>query len=105
MVLHLPAPIAIYFAAEDAEACGRCLAHDAVVHDERRTIEGIAAIVAWRAESRRKYNHTVEVLDVAERDGKTVVTAKVSGNFPGSPVNLDYAFGLRGDKIASLAIA
>jgi hypothetical protein len=37
-------------------------------------------------------------------DGKTVVTAKVSGNFPGSPLNLDHVFELHGDKIASLEI-
>jgi len=54
-----------------------------MVHDEGRTIKGIAAIKAWRIEAGEKYHHTVEPLSVTERDGKTVVTAKVSGNFPG----------------------
>ena len=74
-----------------------------MVRDEGRTIKGIAAIKAWRNETGGKYPHAVEPLSVTERDGKTVVTAKVSGNFPGSP-NLDHVFELHGDKIASLEI-
>jgi hypothetical protein len=42
--------------------------------------EGISAIKEWRSETGEKYHHTVEPLSVTERDGKTVVTAKVSGN-------------------------
>jgi hypothetical protein len=39
-----------------------------------------------------------------EEDGKTVVTTRVAGNFPGSTVNLGVVFGLEGNKIASLEI-
>ena len=107
MAIHLAKPIHIYFASENAHDVGRldwCFAADAMVHDEGRTIKGIAAIKAWRSETGEKYPHTVEPLSVTERDGKTVVTAKVSGNFPGSPVNLDHIFELHGDKIVSLEI-
>jgi len=34
----------------------------------------------------------------------TVVTSRLTGNFPGSPVDLRYFFRLEGDKIASLEI-
>jgi len=44
----------------------------------------------------------VEPISAVERDGKTVVTGKVSGNVPNSPVNLEHIFRLEGDKIASL---
>ena len=37
-------------------------------------------------------------------DGKTVVTNRVAGNFPGSPINPEFVFGLEGNKIASLEI-
>jgi len=107
MAIHLENPINIYFALEnahDVEGVDRCFAADAMVHDEGRTIKGIAAIKTWRRETREKYHHTVEPLSVTERDGKTVVRAKVSGNFPGSPVNLDHIFQLHGDKIVSLEI-
>ena len=36
--------------------------------------------------------------------GKTVVTNRVGGNFRGSPVNLEFVFGLERNKIASLEI-
>jgi hypothetical protein len=39
-----------------------------------------------------------------QRDGKTVVRARLSGNFPGSPLDLDHIFELHGDKIVSLEI-
>jgi hypothetical protein len=33
------------------------------------------------------------------------VTGRVTGDFPGSPVDLQYRFTLEGDKIARLEIA
>ena len=107
MAIHLPTPIDTYFASEnarDTEGADRCFAADAIVRDEGRTIEGVAAIKAWRTEAGEKYHHTVEPLSTTERDGKTVVTARVSGNFPGSSVNLDHIFELHGDRIVSLEI-
>ena len=107
MAIHLPAPIDTYFASEnarDTEGVDRCFAADAIVRDEGRTIEGVAAIKSWRIEAGEKYHHSVEPLSVTDRDGRTVVTARVSGNFPGSPVNLDHVFELDGDRIVSLEI-
>lgn len=107
MALDLPDLLANYFAAEngsDTESLGACFADHAVVQDEGRTIEGVSAIKQWMKDAKKKYQHTVEPIEVVRRDGKTVVTARVSGNFPNSPVNLDHIFGIAGDKIASLEI-
>ena len=107
MSVDLPTPIAIYIDAEnrgDAEALAQCFAEDAVVRDEGRTIEGLAAIKQWKAETRKKYQHTVEPLASAQKDGKTIVTNRLTGNFPGSPIELEFVFTLDGDKIASLEI-
>jgi hypothetical protein len=107
MAVHLPSPINIYFASEnvrDAAALDNCFAADAIVRDEGKTIKGLAAIKAWRIETGKKYSHTVEPLAISEREGKVIVTGKVSGNFPGSPVNLDHAFEIEGDRIVSLEI-
>jgi len=41
---------------------------------------------------------------VSTRDGKVVVTGKVSGNFPGSPISLQHIFEIEGDRIVSLEI-
>ena len=45
-----------------------------------------------------------EITGVTEKDGGTVVTATVSGNFEGSPASLDYHFTLKDQKIAALRI-
>ncbi len=107
MAVSMPAPIARYFASEnthDTEALKDCFAADGVVYDEERTLKGLAAISAWRRETAAKYSHTAEPVRLFEQDGKTVVTARVSGSFPGSPVDLDHIFELDGDRIASLEI-
>jgi hypothetical protein len=106
MGVHLPKPIDVYFASENAHdttLLDQCFAADATVRDEGKRIEGLVAIKAWRIETGKKYNHTVEPLAIAERDGKVVVTGKVSGNFPGSPVTLDHIFEIKG-RIVSLEI-
>jgi len=107
MGIRLPKPIDIYFASEnihDPAALDTCFAPDATVRDEGKTIEGLAAIKAWRIETGKKYNHIVEPLAISEQDGKVVVTGKVSGNFPGSPINLDHVFELKNHRIVSLKI-
>ncbi len=40
----------------------------------------------------------------AQKDDKTIVTNRLTGNFPGSPIELQFIFGLDGNKIASLEI-
>lgn len=107
MSITLPRPIAAFFAAEnrdDADGLAQCFADDAVVRDEGRTIEGVTAIKRWHAEARKKYHQTVEPIDAVQREGKTVVIGKVSGDFPNSPVNLEHIFALEGEKIGSLEI-
>lgn len=107
MSMEPPAAIAAYFAgsnAHDADACTTCLTDDAAVRDERRERQGKAAIRGWMAEASEKYRHTVEVIGVAARDGKTAVIGPLAGNSPGSPVDLRYAFALAGEKIARLEI-
>jgi len=88
----------------DTEALAQCFAEDAVVRDEGRTIEGLAAIKQWKAETKKKYQHTVEPLASVQKDDKTIVTNRLTGNFPGSPIELEFVFTLDGNKIASLEI-
>jgi ketosteroid isomerase-like protein len=105
--MDLPAPIALYIAAEnrgDTQAMARCFAQDAVVRDEGQTMKGLAAIQRWKAETKKKYQHTIEPLRVAREGGNTIVTNRLTGNFPGSPIELQFIFKLEGDRIASLEI-
>ncbi len=106
MAIELPRPIGAYFTADkgDGEAVARCFTEDAVVTDEGHDHRGRAAIAAWRAAASKAYSYTVEPFAVEVRDGKTIVTAHVVGNFPGSPVDLRYFFVLDGERIAALEI-
>lgn len=106
MPTTLPAPIAAYFAADqhDGDAVALCFTDKAVVVDERQTHAGRAAISRWKAEAGRKFRYTTDPFAISTADGRTVVTAHVAGNFPGSPVDLRYTFVLEGEKIARLEI-
>ena len=100
-------PIDRFFAsanAHDPSAIDQCFADGAVVRDEGKTIIGVAAIKAWRVETAEKYHHTVDPISVVTEDGKVTVTAKVCGNFPGSPVNLQHIFKIGAGRIVSLEI-
>jgi hypothetical protein len=107
MPLHLPKPIEQFMSSEyahDADAIAACFAPDATVKDEGRTRTGLSEIAAWRRETQAKYHHTVTPLAIAKRAGMTIVTTEMSGNFPGSPVTVDFVFQIKGDRIASLEI-
>ena len=107
MSISLPKPIASYFAAEkaeDASALARCFTDEGVVRDEGGTFTGTTAIERWNADARAKYHHTVVPLSVSEGEGAIVVLARVSGDFPGSPLALTHTFRLDGEVIASLEI-
>ena len=106
MTLELPKPIAAYFTADkaDGEAVSQCFIEDAVVKDEGHTHHGRAAIKQWKADASAKYQYTCEPSACEQRGEKTVVTCRLTGNFPGSPVDLRFFFELEGDKIASLEI-
>jgi hypothetical protein len=107
MHIELPEPVAAYFAADKSggAAVVRCFTSTAVVKDEGRTHVGPSAIEQWKNDAASKYRYTVEPLTCEQKDGATVVTSQVTGNFPGSPVTLRFCFRLERGKIASLEIA
>jgi hypothetical protein len=105
MSFQLPEPIADYLATEDSsdtDVLARCFAEDAVVHDEGRSIEVVSAIKAWKREAQAKYQYSVQVLAVSEDGDSVNVPVRLTGNFPGSPLDVEYRFN--NGKIASLEI-
>ena len=103
---ELPEPIAAYFAADtgDSEAVSRCFTETSVVTDEGHSHTGRAAIKKWKADASARYQYTSEPFACEQKDGQIVVTSRLTGNFPGSPIELRFFFELEGDKIASLEI-
>jgi hypothetical protein len=106
MMRNLPKPVAAYFTADEVsgEALSRCFTDDAVVKDEGHTYNGRAAIKGWKKEASAKYQYTCEPIACEKKDGKYVITCRLTGNFPGSPVDLRFFFELERDKIVSLEI-
>jgi hypothetical protein len=101
-------PVANYIAAsntQDIEAAVAIFSEHAVVRDEGQRWQGIAAIRQWAVEVSTKYRPIFETLEVAQDDDRTILTGRVVGSFPGSPVDLCYAFTLNGGKIERLEIS
>ena len=106
MSMNMPEPVAAYFAADklDGAAVARCFTKDAVVKDEAHMYAGAACIERWKTEASAKYHYTCEPFRSEQKDGVIEVTCHLTGNFPGSPINLRYLFRLQRGKIASLEI-
>ena len=67
----------------------------------RARFYGLAAIGDWMAGTKKKYGHRMEPLEVVQRGGTSAVTMRLAGDFPGSPVTVQFVFTIaREDRIA-----
>jgi len=106
-LLNLPPPVALYFAADRAKDAGMldlCFARDARVRDANQEYHGLDAIKVWQQEAQAKYQYVAEPLEASVSEQTVRLRARLTGNFPGSPIELDYTFTLAGDMILSLEI-
>lgn len=105
--ITLPRVILNYISAandgrlDDAAAC---FAEDALVHDESRDHRGLEAIRNWIRSSTREYRPKNEVLLATGGVDSHTVISRISGNFPGSPVELELRFVVTLGKISYLSI-
>ncbi|MFD0985926.1 nuclear transport factor 2 family protein [Methyloligella solikamskensis] len=105
--MDLPPPIQTYLDADkknDGEALIQAFAADAVVRDEGQTHVGRDAIEKWWRGAKAQYHHAVEPLDAVQNGDAVNVRAKVTGEFPGSPAVLVFAFRHRTGEITHLDI-
>jgi ketosteroid isomerase-like protein len=106
MKTTLPASVTDYFQAANAHDTSALLAAftaDAVVTDEGHDYQG-PAIRAWSEKVNTAYQPKTEIIDATEVPDGMLVTARVSGTFPGSPVELRFRFTLADNLIAALRI-
>lgn len=107
MSTQLPDSITTFFKVSngsDVSALSQCFAEGAVVRDEGGLHQGHEAIETWLRDARRKYAYRVEPLDAVRQGSIVKVRAKVEGDFPGSPIELEHVFRLAGNRIESLEI-
>jgi hypothetical protein len=109
--LNLPEPVANYLRAVNAgapEAFPASFADDAVVVDVNRELRGLEAITAWAGTDIFGAHVHFDVLNVTERQGRTIVTVKIDGTFDRTglpdPLVMDHEFKLAEGKIAELRI-
>jgi hypothetical protein len=108
---ELPGVIAEHIAAVNAFDIGGVVATfapDAYVNDARREITGVDAIRRWVAKEMVGDHVTMEVSEVIDHYGDTIVRARYDGtydktNLPDELVMTNY-FSVRDNKIVSLAV-
>lgn len=107
MTVELPKSIEAYFLADrdgGPDAVAAAFMEDGVVKDEGKIHRGRDAIRQWKAGTTQKYTYTMEPFLVASEGDRTQVTCHVVGDFPGSPLDLRFAFVLGNEKIAQLEV-
>ena len=107
MTLDAPGPVTEYMAAEaakDADALSRCFIDDGTVHDEGQDYHGRDSIRRWKQAADAKYRYVLRAVNVQTFGDSVTVRARLTGEFPVSPVELDHIFKLSNNKIASLEI-
>ncbi|MDQ0782181.1 nuclear transport factor 2 family protein [Chryseobacterium sp. W4I1] len=86
----------------DSHAYADCFTETAVVHDEGKTHKGKTEIQNWIDTANKEYKASMKPLGYNETGH--VLSAEISGNFPGSPVILKYHFEFSEGLIESLKI-
>jgi len=88
----------------DSQAYVECFTETAIVHDEGKTHKGKSAIRQWIEDADRKYQAALKPLTYEETEAEHLLTAEVSGNFPGSPAILQFHLRFEDGLICSLNI-
>jgi len=107
----LPEPIADYIAAVnrfDTDGIVATFADDALVNDAHRELWGRAAIARWVAKEIVGDRVTIEVTEVVEHHGETIVRGRYDGLFDRSKLPAELIltsyFRVRDGKIVALFI-
>ena len=86
----------------DSHAYADCFTDTAVVFDEGKTHKGKTEIQNWISNANSEYKTVMKSLDYNEKEN--ILSAEISGTFPGSPLVLKYHFELNDGLIQSLKI-
>ena len=108
---NLPGPIACYLRAVNTgakEEFPASFADDAVVVDVNRELRGLDAITAWASADIFAAQVQLEILDVTERPGRTIVRVRIDGTFDRTglpdPLVMNHEFKVAEGKITELRI-
>lgn len=103
--MNLPNIIAALVNAQNqykSHSYADCFTDNAVVFDEGKTYNGKTEIENWISEANNEYKTIMKPLNYDEKEN--ILSAEISGTFPGSPAILKYHFELINGLIQSLKI-
>lgn len=88
----------------DSVAYANLFSETGVAYDEGKTHTGRKEVQTWIAEANEKYRSVMHPVEYTEKDNKGILTANVSGTFPGSPAVMKFNFEINEGLIQSLKI-
>lgn len=88
----------------DSAAYANCFAETAMVLDEGKMYNGRNEIKQWIEKANEEYKIVMSPIEYTETGTESILAAKISGTFDGSPVVLNYHFQLKDGLIQSLKI-
>ena len=105
--IKLPKPVYIRaINTRDTDVFQSSFAPDVVVQDVGREFCDIVEIKEWASQEIFAVNVTLDVMEVAQRGGQTIVTVKIDGTFDRAglpdPLLMDHCFTIAADKISVL---
>ncbi|WP_312766489.1 nuclear transport factor 2 family protein [Epilithonimonas sp.] len=86
----------------DSFAFAECFSETAVVFDEGKTHTGKKEIEQWIDNSNKQHQDTLEPIDYDKKED--ILSAKVTGTFPQSPIVLKFHFIITDGKIRNLKV-
>jgi len=109
MNITLPEPIATYFREKNRDNVDEvisCFSPTATVIDEgeKMKMTGHDSLRKWMTGTVADYKLSTHVIKSLETEENTTVTALVSGDFSGSPIEFEYEFKIQAGKIEQLTI-
>lgn len=88
----------------DSAAYANLFSETGVAYDEGKTHTGRKQVQKWIAEANEKYKSVMQPVKYTEQGKKGILTANVSGTFPGSPAVMKFNFEINEGLIQSLKI-
>lgn len=88
----------------DSVAYANCFSETGVMHDEGKTHTGRLEIQHMINEANKKYQSVMKPLEYTENGTASVLSAEVSGTFPGSPITLKFHFEIVEGQIQNLKV-
>jgi hypothetical protein len=105
--MNLPKVVSDFVNAQnnfDSEASANCFSETGIMLEEGKPYKGRAEIQGLIEETNEKYQSMMTPVDYIEEGTSSVLSAEVSGTFPGSPAVLQFHFTLKNNLIEYLKV-